>query len=256
MPALIPSPLRRTLKRTARRLVARLLRAPSGQRVMSGPFRGMRVPEGADAGMMGRFLLGTHELELAPALERLAASGLRTIVNLGAAQGYYAVGLALRCPDAQVTAFEATEAFHPFIERAAVANGVADRIAVRGMCDAVSLAQCVRAGLPPALVLADIDGAELAVFDERAVAALVHAAVLIETHDRRAPGTTERLLARFGKTHRVEVYLPRSRRREDIPAAVRSGGWRALSWLLLWEMKEGRVSDQRWLLFIPRGAIP
>jgi hypothetical protein len=215
----------------------------------------MVISDSRYAGRTLRLLFGTHELELHAVIERCVGAEFRTIINCGAARGYYAVGLALRCPDAHVIAFEAVAEMQADIARAAHANGVGDRIAIRGACGPASLQECLAAAAAPVLVLADIEGDELMMFDSATASHLAQATVLIETHDERVPGTTEHLLRRFAKTHVAEVYSPRDRTRHALPRAVASGPWRALSWLLVWVMKESRPSSQRWLLFTPLGSL-
>ena len=87
--------------------VARRVADELGLAVRSGPFAGLRFPEAAVAGphhadSLPAKLLGSYQQQLHPALERLLESGFSTIENVGAAEGYYAVGLALRAPDARV----------------------------------------------------------------------------------------------------------------------------------------------------------
>lgn len=205
-------------------------------------------------GLTLRYLLGTHELELHEAIEGLIAAGLGTVINCGAANGYYAIGCALRCPGARVVAFEAVEPMHQAITLAARANGVAGRIAIRGWCDAATLRDAVAAAPAPILVIADMEGNESKVFDDETAARLSHATVLIETHDDLVPGVTEQLLARFAATHRAEVYAPRGRTRDDLPREVVSGRWRLMSRMLTWLVNEYRPANQVWLLFTPRGA--
>jgi len=232
--------------------LARLLMSRSRGRVVHGPFRGMVLSDSPYPGRLLRLLLGTHELELHQAIERLVAAGFRTIINCGAARGYYAVGFALRCPQAQVIAFEALADMQADIARAARANGVDTRIALRGICNPTTLQDALSNAVPPVLVFADIEGDELATFDNDVVTCLARASVLIETHDERVPGTTEQLLKRFATTHRSEVYSPRDRTRDAVPPALASRLWRALSWLVVWVMQETRPASQRWLLFTPR----
>ena len=199
-----------------------------------------------------RYVLGTYELELHPVIERIIATGLRTIINGGAAQGYYAVGFALRCPTARVVAFEAVIALHQAIALAAQANGVGDRVAIRGWCDADSLRDCLASASTPILVVADLEGHETNLFHAEMAAGLSQATVLIETHDFLVPGTTDQLLDRFAATHCVAVYTPRDRTRDDLPPALSSRPWRVLGPLLVWLTREYRPSSQRWLLFTPR----
>jgi len=170
------------------------------------------------------------------------------------ARGYYAVGFARRCTDAHIIAFEIDASVHSSIALLAQANGAGDRVAVRGACRADTLRACLTGAEPPVLVVADIEGDELTVFDGEAVARLSQAAVLIETHDHRVPDTTRQLLSRFAATHRVEVYIPAGRTRGDLPAAVSSGQWSVLAPVLLWIIREQRGAGQRWLLFTPQPA--
>jgi hypothetical protein len=242
--------LSRWLKTRLRVALARLLRAQSHQ-VFDGPFRGMLLPDTPYDTMTVRFLLGTHEMELHPVIERLVAREFRTIVNIGAALGYYAVGLALRCRDSDVIAFETLESWHPIIAAAAQANGVGERVTILGDCNVDALRQCLATAQSPVLVFVDIEGNEMPLFDGEMATRLSHATVLIETHDHRIPGATDELLRRFAATHRAEAYAPRSRTRGDLPPTVSSGAWRVLSWPLVWLMKEMRAGPQQWLLFTP-----
>ncbi len=199
-------------------------------------------------------LFGTYEMELHEVIERLVATGFRTIVNCGAGRGYYALGLAVRCPDAQVIAFETRAQLRADIERAARANGVRHRVVIGGTCNAAVLRDCLASACRPVLVLADIEGSELQTFDRDTVRELTHATVLIETHDDWVLGTTEQLLRRFALTHRAEAYVPRDRTRRDLPRALASGPWRALSWVLVRMMREPRFPHQQWVLFTPSRA--
>ena len=51
-------------------------------------------------------LLGTWELELTEIWERILANDYSLMVDVGAAEGYYAVGMNLRKPNAEVIAYE------------------------------------------------------------------------------------------------------------------------------------------------------
>jgi hypothetical protein len=250
----LPPAVRQWVRRRVRSGTERLLRGRSRQRVLDGPFRGMWLPAPSRTGLTVRYVLGTHERELHPVIERLVAEGFGTIINCGAAQGYYAIGFALRCPHAHVIAFEARSDAQADLARAAEVNAVRDRIALHSRCDARTLQDAIASAAPPLLVLCDIEGDELTVLDAAVAAGLKDATVLVETHDRHAPGATDQLLGRFAATHRVEVIAPRDRTRADIPSGLTRGPWRAVAWLLPWVMREGRAPEQRWLLFTPRSS--
>ncbi len=118
------------------------------------------------------------------------------IVNVGAADGYYAVGLARRCPGATVRAFEADAGQRELLTRVAAANGT--RIEVGGLAGPGDLE-----ALPPGtLVVMDCEGCESALLQP---AALREATILVELHDFVEPGVSDVIVERFGATHRVTL---------------------------------------------------
>jgi len=51
-------------------------------------------------------LLGAYEKELHPFVTEIQHSGFHTMLEIGSAQGYYAVGFALLCPELRIITFE------------------------------------------------------------------------------------------------------------------------------------------------------
>lgn len=62
--------------------------------ILSGPFKGLMYPRESVGSAWAPKLLGTYESELSPTIERIVSGGYRSVVDIGAAEGYYAVGLA------------------------------------------------------------------------------------------------------------------------------------------------------------------
>ncbi len=87
-----------------------------GSIVLDGPFRGLNYLVENNT-VPTHKLLGTYEKELWPIIEEIIARDYRTIIDIGAAEGYYVVGLAQRMPEARVVAFEAQLKIHPRIRR-------------------------------------------------------------------------------------------------------------------------------------------
>ncbi len=191
--------LRRLAKWRAH-LVDNTLRARSGTRVLSGPFRGMDYAVGASEGSGPARLIGCYEASLHPVIDQIIARAYPQIIDIGAAEGYYAVGLALRMPDTHVYAHDTDPAARDRCRALAVANGVADRVTVGGTFDPAGFALCARA---PTLVLCDIEGAEEALLDPVAAPGLGAVDILVEVHDLVRPGLTDRLVDRFAATHRI-----------------------------------------------------
>ena len=232
-----------------------LVRHAARHRAVAGPFRGMRIELSplSSRHLLG-YILGSQELELRDAITQIVARGYRTIFNIGAADGYYAVGLAVRSPQARIEAFEALRELHPLIARTAAANGVADRIAIRGTCTAAMLRDRLEAAASPALVLMDIEGGEVALLDPLAVPQLARVDILVETHDAFVADATEILIRRFGATHEITCYTARPRALDDFPAEFLPRLRRWFPQLAVELMNERRTGLQRWLLLTARPA--
>ena len=229
-------------------LAAALVRAASRRRIVAGPFQGMRMElSGLSSRHLLCYLLGSAEIELRDVIGRIIDRRYRTILNIGAADGYYAVGLAVGSPGTHIEAFEALPAFHAIVERSARANGVQDRIALRGACDANALRHHLQTAAGPSLVLMDIEGGEAELLDPLAIPQLRHVDILVETHDAFVPHVTETLIDRFQPTHHIERYTARPRLLNDFPADFLPTLKRWLPRLIVELMDERRTGLQQWL---------
>lgn len=231
--------------------VVKLVLLQSQERVVSGPFRGLALNLApVSRRHLLSYVLGTTELELQPVLERIIARRYRSILNVGAADGYYAVGLASRSPTTQVTAYEAKEELHPALARIARLNGVEEQIAVHGICDAQLLSG--KLGRESTLILMDIEGAERAILDPATLPGLRWTDILVETHDVYAPGCTDILIKRFSATHDIERFTARPRVLSDFPPNFLSFIPKFFPNLALDLMDERRAGTQEWLFMIAR----
>ena len=190
----------RLLSKWRSQKIANIIVARQGSTVQAGPFAGLRLGATGTEGGHAPRLLGCYEQELHPHLERLVAQGFRRVVNIGCADGYYAVGLARRMPQAEIIARDTSPAAQAACAATAAANGVAARIAIGGEVGHAELATL--AG-PGSWLVVDIEGGEDALLDPIAVAELAGTTILAECHEGPRPGVTDRLAARFAPTHRV-----------------------------------------------------
>jgi hypothetical protein len=199
-----------------RHRLARLVQRRTGKCVSSGPFRGVHYLHDAVSGGYIPKLLGIYERELHPIIATLQEHGISTIINIGASDGYYAVGLARCLPAARVIAFELEPRGQDFVRRIAEKNGVGDRMTVKGRCDMPDL-QAAVAGAGRTLVICDIEGYEDVLMDPEKVPALRSAWILVELHDGKNPGVSERLHARFRSTHSIDTIWQQKRTENDFP---------------------------------------
>jgi hypothetical protein len=227
-----------------------------GTRVLAGPFRGMDWPTARRGNVPLLLLLGHYEFELAGVIERACALGMHRVLNPGSGTGWYAVGLALRMPQARVVAFEIDPAGRKIMQSLAAANRVAERIEVRGRCDPEQM----RAALDDAgaeervLVVCDVEGHEDALLDPARLPRLARSFILVELHDNLVPGVSARLLERFGETHAITTVRPVRRAEAKVarwsllfhlakPLLFRERGDGSTGWF--WMEPKGMTNDER-----------
>lgn len=189
-----------------RQRVAEMVVDQLGQTVRAGPFTGLRfISTTADTPSK---LVGSYECELHPTTERLIERQFAVVVNVGCAEGYYAVGMALRCPSATVRAYDIDQAEQDLCRATAEANGVPDRVLILGKCTKEDLLALDR----KSLVLMDCEGCEDALLDPR-----ISATVLVELHDWDDATLPDRVIARFAGSHTVSVIESAPRITSDYP---------------------------------------
>ena len=195
--------------------------ARTGGVVVAGPFKGLKYVPTARGSSIGPKLLGTYELELRDVVESVVARAYPKVINIGAGEGYYAVGLAQRMPDTRFECFDADPSNQEQIRTLARLNDVDSRIEVKGFCDDKALSAAIGGAAPgEVLVICDIEGAEVEVLRPDAVPGLRNADLLVEMHDIIRKGCSSALRERFGGSHEIEVIPTRRRRAEDFPAEV------------------------------------
>jgi predicted RNA methylase len=196
-------------------------------------------------------LLGIYENELAAQVEEICRRKPGLIVDIGAAEGYYAIGLAVRNPQAKVIAFEMEPKGQAALREMSTLNEVSNRVEVRGKCEPSDLAATLENTGEP-VVICDVEGYEEKLLDPQAVPALAKAAILVELHDFIIPGITKELQQRFATTHRIEHIWQQPRSRSQFP-------WRTFGTMLLpksyldWSVSEWRPTRMAWLWMEPHG---
>jgi precorrin-6B methylase 2 len=226
-----------------------LTRTRTDSRVCRGPFAGVRYVEDSIGSAYIPKLLGIYESELTTEVENICKRKPGLIVDIGAAEGYYAIGLAVRNPQARVVAFEMEPAGRTALYQMAALNEVTDRVEVRGKCEPPDLASTLVEALDP-IVICDAEGYEEKLLDPLKVPALGRAVILAELHDFIVPGITEQVKRRFEETHRIRHIWQQPRSRDQFP-------WRTLGTTLLpksyldWSVSEWRPVRMSWLWMEP-----
>lgn len=171
------------------------------RRVLAGPFEGMKY--GTTKALCSALypkLLGTYEHELAAAIDAALARSHDLVVDIGAADGYYAVGFAFRLPVTRVIAYDQDPRARVELAKLAALNGVSERVEIRGRCEPSDLVELKD---KKGLMIVDCEGYEEYILSAENIAMLKNWEFIIETHDGFSPGVTRRLVERFAATHQV-----------------------------------------------------
>jgi hypothetical protein len=203
----------------------------------------MRLPEVSSwfDGDRAAKLIGTYEANLHPSLLRAIARAPCVVINIGCAEGFYAVGFALRMPTVQVFARDIDPRAIEACQECASLNGVADRIIVGGPCTSACLADLIGRSTKVLLFL-DCEGAELELLDPAEVPLLTACDIIVETHEFKHPGVTELIIERLRPSHDVQRVPQGARDPNSIPEIAH---WRELDrWLVV---NERRPESMTWL---------
>jgi hypothetical protein len=190
----------RVLAKWRAEVMANTVLKRSGGTVLSGPFQGMDYSVSASEGSRAARLLGVYEASLAPVIETIIARAYPVVIDVGSAEGYYAVGLARRMPSSRILARDANPKAQALCAELAALNGVQGRVEVGGILTHGDFDLC---RIQKTLVLCDIEGAEVDLLDPSVAPGLAHADILVECHDSLHPGLTDLIAARFAPTHSI-----------------------------------------------------
>lgn len=179
-----------------------LVKKRTGLCVQRGPFSGLKYVERSVGSTLMPKLLGIYERELIPAVEEIIAGGFERVIDIGAAEGYYTIGLAQRIPGVLVHAYEMNEQGRTLLSQMATLNGVSERVLVHGRCEPDDLRACLSAEGRTA-VICDAEGHESVLLDPEQVPLLARAHILVEMHELFLPGVTETIRSRFAATHEI-----------------------------------------------------
>jgi len=236
-------------------LVRRWIEKRAAGKVLGGPFAGMQYFANTTAqhALGVRALLGSYESELHDIVQQLINQEWDTIVDIGAAEGYYAVGFARACPKAKVIAFEGEEDARRVLSELAAHNGVQERLQIEGWCDIENLRAALRARAGQrTLVMMDVEGAEASLLDPVVIPELQPAYLLIEVHDFAFAGLSNLIRTRFASTHRIKEVQLRPRTIADypirMPLLLRTLFRRAC----LDVISENRNPNSRWFYMLPQ----
>jgi len=182
--------------------------------VRHGPFQGMHYINQACGSRILPKVAGCYENRLHPWIEQGIQRGYRQVIDVGCAEGYYAVGMALRLPEARILAYDLNDRARELCHELAQANNVDSHIQTQREC---THSELNRVGGKGCLVICDIEGSEDTLLDPDRAPSLKHCDLIVETHDCLVPGISQVLINRFSATHDIETIVDAPPRTPDFP---------------------------------------
>lgn len=250
---LTPAPVKRAHQRWLDVRFTRLVEEPTrtvvgrhGLTVSRGPFAGMRYLEGIESWSSDLVakLTGEYERELHPAIAEWVGAAPEHVVDVGCAEGFYAVGLARAIPGAVVHAHDADPRARDACARLAAHNGVSERVRVGGACSSETLAALPDTGV---VLLVDCEGCEGRLLDPQAAPVLRGWPIVAELHEFLDPRIAQTIAGRFEPTHEVELVAQQPRDPGKLPE-LEGIPPRSAAALL----SERRPAAMRWAILRPR----
>ena len=192
--------------------LAREVSRATGRRIATGPFAGMRLDYDLFPVHASPKFLGTYEQELHGVIERAIQLDPKYVLNIGCAEGYYAVGLAIRLNDTQVFAADADPKALSATKKNADLNGVSARVQPVGIVRPGEFRRYLKAY--SSLLVMDCEGAEFSLLDPVTDPILLKTNILVEIH--RDFGDQREIIRKFVGTHNIVEISPSIRTAPEI----------------------------------------
>ena len=217
-------------------LIQNTLISQEGTSIRRGPFSGMEFLEKSAEGCHVAKLLGTYEQPLHEHIDWVVKQPYRKIINIGCAEGYYAVGLAMRMQQTKVLAFDIDLKAQESCQYLAKKNKVSDRLVINGELKQNDLTDDL---LSDAIMFCDIEGAELDLLDPSKAPAIRFVDIVVESHECLVPGITEKLKERFNESHNIVEIQDDGLRTIEKPPKWFAGLSHLDQLLATWEWRSG-----------------
>lgn len=184
---------------------ARLFRG-GPPRVLTGPFSGMPYLDETVWGSIVPKWLGSYEWELGGVISEIIDRGYATVVDVGCAEGYYAVGLARRVGNCRVFAFDTDPYSRDQLRRLAGLSGVVERVSVGSFCRHSDLESLRRRFAGSILLICDIEGCEWEFLNPAQCRHLEGCDILVEIHEcAGVENPVSEMGSRFSASHEIHA---------------------------------------------------
>ena len=172
--------------------------------VLNGPFRGLTYLSESSGSALLPKIIGSYEEPIYHIIDEIVSSNLYDfIVDVGCAEGFYAVGFAKFVPKARIVAYDINSQAISLAKQLAELNAVSKKVSFRSEFTVSELANFTSSGDVSlnTLLFMDVEGAELSLLNPSLNCYLPLLDILVELHDCFHSGLTDLILDYLGKTH-------------------------------------------------------
>tara|TARA_S200000501_G_scaffold364459_1_gene396687 strand:+ start:72 stop:887 length:816 start_codon:yes stop_codon:yes gene_type:complete len=218
-------------------------------KVAGGPFKGLIIDDSHRRKL--NILLGNFESDVQAILFEKAKSGFhRTFINIGGADGFYALGLLKTGFFSNVIVYETIKKYRDNIIRNEKNNNLTG-LQVFGHCDQEELNLIIKKHKNP-LILCDIEGGEFELFSKDIISQLSKSTLIIEIHlfNDSDVNKYKELKNQFANTHLIREIDQRYIQTKELETLKHL---KDLDILML--LNENRRIRGLWLLLEPKMGI-
>jgi len=188
-----------------------------GTDIINGPFKGMKyISESVGSCHMPK-ILGIYENEIYPTLLNFLSNS-DLFVDIGAAEGYYAVGSAIKYPNLNVIAFEMDKIGRQYISNLKKRNNV-DNVEIRKKFSNVDFFSIQKSAYNRITYLIDIEGEEINIFSKYHNH-FNNSYFIIEIHDRVSNNIESYLKRFFSNSHNTYLIPIKDRSISDLSIKI------------------------------------
>lgn len=211
--------------------------------IQSGPFKGMKYINRSNGSVLLPKIAGIYECELHNVIVDIINSKYEVLIDVGCAEGYYAVGFAFINRNNnffKVYAYDTDTEATKNLKKLAALNNVEEKVIVRELFKPEDIKPLLK---KRGIIICDIEGAEKELLNIEANPELLQFDVLVEVHDGKDSNEIKNLLRnRFEKTH--DITQVKFNQNNEIRKNYKQ--WINNRAFIEWALNEGRMYGLDW----------
>lgn len=219
-----------------------------------GPFKGLKLSSTThwSAPDHGAMILGLYEQEILQQICSLPQK-YNTLIDLGAADGYYGIGVLVNHLFSKSYCYEITEKGRTSILENAKLNNLESQVEIRGIATQDFIDEFAQSICDTSVLLIDIEGGEFDLLTKNVFEKFKNSPIFVEIHDfffADGKNHLNKILSNSKSTHKSSVLTTSNR---DLSIFSELKSWNDHDrWLLC---SEGRAQQMIWIRFDPMQSI-